>query len=595
MKGILNMNNNIYKTVEKNALSVSAVSLLIGAVLLAVSYFMNLAGVMKTVLYAIALSVALYKIAIDSIERLLNKKPASELLTVLGILIVFLSGFYEAAAFCALAYSACVMINQYLNSQSSASFINACNCSVKYMRKTENGYETVDASALKFSDVVKIKKGDFICFDGVLSADNSKKIYSGIFNGDDTEVIVTTVYDTEIDFDAACKSEKSDFYKKYRLVALVVACLMVLSGVVIAILFKFTSASLFMLEDSMAVCGLLISLSAFSTVLSGISRAYALFYANCMKNGFIMQDISHIDSIAKIKNLIVNKNKGLLRGVLTVNEVYCVDDYNEKDVLSIALSVQPNFENPFAKAFLDKLGSKPSELMEADYFDSLGYISTISNKTITVGSSKLMEQQGIDVSVFPKVNVFVAVDSKAVGAIKLTDRMSGDVVEAMDLLKAHGIKRYAMSADNELSTKGAADMCSADGYLSLAMPADKVNYINEIKKGGFTAVVADDNRMLEVSDFAIDVNKGDVNSYVLDDKRVALAKAIIGAKSLKTFAYVRLIVAMVLLLAIVLAVVLGVIPFNSFWIAFGINCIFIVLFDILVSRFFDDNSEQDKA
>ena len=73
------------------------------------------------------------------------------------------------------------------------------------------------------------------------------------------------------------------------------------------------------------------------------------------------------------------------------------------------------------------------------------------------------------------------------------------------------------------------------------------------------------------------------------------AKAIMGAKSLKTFAYVRLIVAMVLLLAIVLSVVLGVIPFNSFWIAFGINCIFIVLFDILVSRFFDDNSEQDKA
>lgn len=539
------MNYKFLKPSDSNLLMKSALCVLVSAVIIIAISFLNLTGTMKIVAYAAALAISCYYLAVNSIECLFYRKFSPMLIAVAALLTMFLAGLHEQSVYLAIAVGFYSMLKDYLLAVNSKKLMSILNCAPKYEKIDGDESKIIDYNDVSVGDKIKIKDGQFLCFSGVDTANGEEIINAGYYSGEDMIVEVASTYDTTVDFEAAVKSDSSKFLNKIKKFEIIIPC----AVVIVAVAFALVSIVLngMYAANKAVIYSSLIGLFAVSDIwFSGIYEIIAFFMAKNCCNEFYMGDAGLVETLGSVANVVINKNGGLMRGAYAVSDVFCAEGYDEKDILSIALSVQPDFDNPFAKAFLDRLGSRPEKLIEADYLEGLGLVATITNKTITVGSAKLMAQQGIDVSGFEPVAVFVAADAACIGAIKMSDRLSKDAKAAVEVLNENKINVCIVSADNEQATKATAKVCGNVEYMALCTSKDKADYVSSVKKNGITAYLGDDERSLNAADFGVCTYSHDDFSFVRGDSKSSFAKALISAKKVMSIIKTRFIIGLVL-------------------------------------------------
>lgn len=221
-------------------------------------------------------------------------------------------------------------------------------------------------------------------------------------------------------------------------------------------------------------CAIVISVPlAFCTGIGLASKFGVLF-----KGGKFLELLSKVDLIA------FDKTATLTKGELSIDNIYSFNDFNKKEVLKIAASLERHSSHPIAKAII-KSYSKDSflEVKNLTEIPGLGIKGEIDNKEVLCGKRELFLKSDINLAGCPNMFVYLSIEKKILGGISLKDNIRDDAKSTISELKKLGVKNLAiLSGDDKLATEKIAKKCGIDNFYYKLMPEDKLKIFNNLKK-----------------------------------------------------------------------------------------------------------------
>ncbi|MEK7131072.1 MAG: HAD-IC family P-type ATPase [Patescibacteria group bacterium] len=220
----------------------------------------------------------------------------------------------------------------------------------------------------------------------------------------------------------------------------------------------------------------------------------------------IIKNVDVLKKASKINAIVIDKNRALMDGKLTVTDIISYNDFNLDDVLRYEANVEFGSNHPLARAILDEakkreaVPSKPVEKFES--FAGLGIKAQVNGKTILAGKEKLLKDNEVDVSKGGgvvekligegKTLKLLAVDGVFAGMIATADTVRHSAKNAISELKSMGVEVIMITGDNLKAAEVVARDLGIDKYYAEFLPQNKIDYIRMLQnENRFTAMVSD--------------------------------------------------------------------------------------------------------
>lgn len=205
------------------------------------------------------------------------------------------------------------------------------------------------------------------------------------------------------------------------------------------------------------------------------------------RNGVLVKGGVYLERLAGIRVVAFDKTGTLTAGELHVTDVVPAAAVSSRELIRYAAAVESRSEHPVARAIVSHAGQRSIELAPISGFiaiPGMGAEGQVDGARVTVGNERLFERQAIaltDVQNRPaalraqrKSVVFVGTGGKLLGMIALADRPRRTAREAIELLRAHGVRRVAMLTGDHIDTARAiAAELNVDEHHSGLTPEQK--------------------------------------------------------------------------------------------------------------------------
>ena len=282
-------------------------------------------------------------------------------------------------------------------------------------------------------------------------------------------------------------------------------------------------------------CALVISVPlAFFGGIGGASR-----------QGILVKGASYIDVLAQVETVVFDKTGTLTHGQFEVSTVH-PDTCDEHQLLHLAAHVEHYSSHPIGAALRDAFPDEATDGCTVTYVEEVagqGVRATVDGKVVCVGNTRMMDAMGAqwhDCSHIGTI-IHVAIDGDYAGHIVINDKIKEESRQAIDLMKAAGVRRIVMLTGDrrEVAQDVASKLGIVEHYAHL-MPADKVAHVEKLlgekTQGKALAFVGDginDAPVLARADVGIamgglgsDAAIEAADVVLMDDKPTKIARAI---------------------------------------------------------------------
>ena len=259
------------------------------------------------------------------------------------------------------------------------------------------------------------------------------------------------------------------------------------------------------------------------------------------KHNILIKDASTLEQVSKIQAIVLDKTGTLTEGKPKVTDIATVDGYDADEALRLVGAAEAKSSHPLAAAVLDELTKRGITVPESvDTFENLsglGVRAVVEGKRVLIGTTKLMKDSNISLSVLEqKINEFLergetvmilAVDGVVKAVIGAADPIKPNAAEAIERLKALGIEIAMITGDNTMTAEKVASHLGIERVFAEVMPADKARYVKKLQEEGtFTAMVGDgvnDAPALAQADVGIAIGAG--TDVAIETAKVVLMKS----------------------------------------------------------------------
>ena len=237
------------------------------------------------------------------------------------------------------------------------------------------------------------------------------------------------------------------------------------------------------------------------------------------KMGILIKNGEVLEEVNDVKTVVMDKTGTITNGKPEVTDI--VGD--EKQVLSIAASLEESSEHPLATAIMDKAKTENIQANAATSFSAVegkGVTALVDNQKDFVGNDKMLSDVEIDSELQEKMIqlqneaktvVFVGVDKKIIGLIAIQDAPKATSKEAIATLKARGLRTVMLTGDNQRVAEAIAKEVGIDEVIADVLPGDKADHVQALQKNGKVAFVGDginDAPALTMADVGIAMGSG---------------------------------------------------------------------------------------
>jgi Cu2+-exporting ATPase len=122
--------------------------------------------------------------------------------------------------------------------------------------------------------------------------------------------------------------------------------------------------------------------------------------------------------------------------------------------------------------------------------------------------------------------MYLAIDGRLAGYIGVADPVKGTTAEAVQLLKASGIKIIMLTGDNPVTANAVAKTLSLDGVKAGVLPQDKYRHVQELQQQGHIVAMAGDgvNDAPALAQANVGIAMGTGTDVAMNSARVVLVK-----------------------------------------------------------------------
>lgn len=245
-----------------------------------------------------------------------------------------------------------------------------------------------------------------------------------------------------------------------------------------------------------APCALVISIPV--TLVAAIGTA--------SRNGLLIKGGVHLENLAKIRVVAMDKTGTLTRGTPVVTAVESLGRFSEEEVLRVAAALEARSQHPLAKAILQKAEEYAFSLVPAKDFRAhtgAGAHGIVDGEAYDIGSPALFADLGVDITtITPRIealqrdgNTVVLVGRPGVlmGLIAMSDPLRPGAAEAIRLLKSQNMHKIIMlTGDNLLAAQTIAAQAGIDEVRADLKPDDKRRAVEALdRQYGRVAMVGD--------------------------------------------------------------------------------------------------------
>lgn len=244
------------------------------------------------------------------------------------------------------------------------------------------------------------------------------------------------------------------------------------------------------------------------------------------KQGFLVRERIALESARDIDVVLFDKTGTLTKGAFGVHQVVPAEGVTEKDVLSLAASVNAESEHSLAKAIVMEANDRSISLASVTGFERLpgkGAKALVDGEEVFIGSDALLAEHDLTLSnehaqvtdaleKEGKTVVHVLTKNKFVGSIALADVIREESRNAVRQLKDLNIKTVMITGDSDEVAAWVAQELQLDQYFSRVLPAQKSEKVKSFQGQGLrVAMVGDgvnDAPALMQADLGIAVGAG---------------------------------------------------------------------------------------
>jgi Cd2+/Zn2+-exporting ATPase len=220
------------------------------------------------------------------------------------------------------------------------------------------------------------------------------------------------------------------------------------------------------------------------------------------RNGVLIKGGAYLERLADIRSIAFDKTGTLTSGELWVTGVTPAGSARAADVLRYAAAVESRSEHPVARAVVAHATEKGLDLPRLERFASrpgMGVEGVVAGALVVVGNERLLAEHGIAPRLEPHAAgeagesvVFVGVDGMFIGSIAVADRQRDAARDAIDLLRANGIRRVIMlTGDRAETARAVADSLDVDEHHAALLPEQKHALIEALRSREPVMMVGD--------------------------------------------------------------------------------------------------------
>jgi len=242
------------------------------------------------------------------------------------------------------------------------------------------------------------------------------------------------------------------------------------------------------------------------------------------QHGILIKNGESLEMAHKIDTIVLDKTGTITEGAPAVTNVI-TNGISEKELLSIAASIENKSEHPIASAVVEygkKLGVDFIELESFQNYSGFGITAIVNNDMVALGNEKLMDQFSIkldeftekfdDLSSQGKTVIYCGVNGIFAGALAVEDPIKDTSAEAIEKMKKAGLDVYMLTGDNIKTAEAIANRVGIENFFAEVLPDQKADKVKELQKSGrMVAMVGDginDSPALVTADLGIAIGTG---------------------------------------------------------------------------------------
>jgi P-type Cu+ transporter len=222
-------------------------------------------------------------------------------------------------------------------------------------------------------------------------------------------------------------------------------------------------------------------------------------------HGVLFRDAAAIEALRQVDTLVVDKTGTLTEGKPAFDRVVPTSGYTENEALRIAASLDQASEHPLAQTVVSEARRRKLALAKPEDFESksgMGVVGHVEGKRVAIGNTALMMAEGIDVAALTSqadslrkegvTAMYLAVDGKPAGLLAVSDPIKGTTVEALQLLRASGLRIVMASGDSIATATAIGARLGIDEVYGEVKPKDKLDLIERLQSEGRRVAMAGD-------------------------------------------------------------------------------------------------------
>ncbi len=206
------------------------------------------------------------------------------------------------------------------------------------------------------------------------------------------------------------------------------------------------------------------------------------------KHGILVKGGNYLEALTKVDTVLLDKTGTITQGKFAVSAVQLAEGVTESECLQTAVDLEHLSNHPIAKSIVkygNEKGYQAQQVLDYEEVAGKGVKATVGGISIQAGNEKLLTDLGISVPVVQESGsvVFVVKNNRHLGTLIVSDQIKASSKEAIQNLKALGIKQVIMlTGDKKSVGEAVGKEVGVDFAYTELLPHEKVEKIEEARK-----------------------------------------------------------------------------------------------------------------